>query len=143
MRYLFGRYEKIMDYEGNIIRADRMPADVRQIATDYAVRQILRNAFSGEITVLTRFYVLWRWNYAGAKVPFDEARKLAQSCSIDLTSEWTRPGFIRKEREFIRVLGPHEREFARAKEAPRGFGQEGATELIDGKKWPNLKSMFF
>jgi adenine-specific DNA methylase len=132
---VFGRYEKIMDYEGNIVRADRMLADVRQIATDYAVRQILRNGFSGEITELTRFYVLWRWNYAGLKVPFDEARKLAQSCSIDLASEWNRPAFIRKEKEFVRVLGPHEREFSKAKETPRGFGQGGMTELIDALHW--------
>jgi hypothetical protein len=84
--------------------------DVRTIATDYAVRQILRNGFAGEVSDLTRFYVLWRWNYGDARVPFDEARKLAQSCGIDLTREWARNGFIRKEKEFVRVLGPQHRQ---------------------------------
>ncbi len=106
---VFGKYEKVIDYEGNIIRADRLLEDVRKIATDYAVRQILHNGFAGEISNLTRFYVLWRWNYGEAKVLFDEARKLAQSCGIDLAQEWNRAGFIKKEREFIRVIGPKDR----------------------------------
>ena len=107
---VFGKYEKVMDYEGNIVRADRMLDDVRLIATDYAVHQILHDGFAGEITDMTRFYVLWRWNYGEAKVPFDEARKLAQSCGIDLANEWNRQRFVKKEKEFIRVLGPQERQ---------------------------------
>ncbi len=106
---VFGKYEKVMDYEGNIVRADRLLEEVSRIATDYAVRQILHNGFSGEISDLCRFYVLYRWNYGEARVKFDEARKLAQSCSIDLPKEWTRGGFIRKDKEYIRVIGPQER----------------------------------
>lgn len=119
---VFGKYEKVMDYEGNVVRADRLLQDVRKIATDYAVRQILHNGFSGEISDLTRFYVLYRWNYGEARVEFDEARKLAQSCSIDLSKEWNRGGFIRKEKEFIRVVGPQERQLEELK---------NSTELVD------------
>lgn len=119
---VFGKYEKVMDYEGNIIRADRLLEDVRKIATDYAVHQILHNGFAGEISDLTRFYVLYRWDFGEAKVHFDEARKLAQSCGIDLAAEWNRDGFIKKEKEFIRALGPQERRFEDLK---------GSTELID------------
>lgn len=107
---VFGKYEQVMDFEGNIVRADRLLQDVRTIATDYAVRQILHNGFAGEVSDLTRFYVLWRWNYGDVRVPFDEARKLAQSCGIDLAREWTRNGFVRKDKEFIRVLGPQHRQ---------------------------------
>ena len=106
---VFGKYEKVMDFEGEIIRADRLLDDVREIATDYAVRQILHNGFAGEISDLTRFYVLWRWEYGEARVDFDEARKLAQSCGVDLAQEWDGKGFIAKERAFIRVLGPQSR----------------------------------
>jgi len=122
---VFGKYEQVMDYEGNIVRADRLLMDVRKIVTDFAVHQILHNGFSGEISDLTRFYVLWRWEFGAAKVPFDAARKLAQSCSIDLALEWNRGGFIQKEKEFIRVLGPQDR---------RGeslFARKKNTELID------------
>ena len=107
---VFGKYEQVMDYEGNIVRADRMLEDVRKIATEYAVRQILHNGFAGEISDLTRFYVLYRWNYGSAKILFDEAQKLARSCGIDIAREWSGGGFIRKEKEFIRVLGPEDRE---------------------------------
>jgi len=119
---VFGKYEKVMDYEGNIVRADRLLLDVQKIATDYAVHQILHNGFSGEISDLTRFYVLYRWNYGTLKVQFDEARKLAASLSIDLAKEWNRKGFIKKEREFIKVLGPQERKLEDLK---------NSSELID------------
>jgi len=108
---VFGKYERVMDYEGTVVRADRLLDEVRTIATDYAVRQILRDGFAGEVSDLTRLYVLWRWNYGEALVPFDEARKLAQSCGVDLAREWGRGGFVRKEKEFVRVLGPQQRKW--------------------------------
>ena len=108
---VFGRYEKVMDYKGEIVHADRLLSDVRRIATDYAVRQILHNGFSGEITDLTRFYVLYRWSYGAAKVQFDDAHKLAMSCNIDVAEEWGMSrGFVKKEKEFVRMLGPQERQ---------------------------------
>jgi len=108
---IFGKYEKIIDYEGNIIRASQMLSDVRRITTDYAVHQILHNGFAGDISNLTRFYVLYRWSYGETKLPFDEARKLSTSANVALEKEWNRPSFIKKEKEFIRVLGPQDRKF--------------------------------
>ena len=119
---VFGKYEQVIDYEGIVVRADRLLDEVRTIATDYAVRQILHNGFASEISDLTRFYVLWRWDYGEMRVPFDEARKLAQSCGLDLTREWGRNGFIRKDKEFVQVLGPQARKIE---------NMEGAHELID------------
>jgi adenine-specific DNA methylase len=118
---IFGKYEKVMDFEGNIIRADKLLEYVREIVTDYAVRQILHNGIAGELSPLTRFYLLWRWTYQEAKVEFDDARKLAQSTGIDLSREWNK-GFIIKDKEFIRVLGPHERNLKEL---------EDSNELID------------
>ncbi|MCP5102508.1 MAG: hypothetical protein GY950_03975 [bacterium] len=106
---IFGKYEKVMDYEGNTIRADRLLEDVRKIATDYAVNHILEGGLSTDISDLTRYYILFRWNYGSVKLHFDEARKLAQSCNIDLSYQWSRGGFIKKEKEFIRILGPQDR----------------------------------
>jgi len=106
---VFGKYEKVIDYEGNEVRANKLLDEVQKIATDYAVRQILHNGFAGEITDLTRFYVLYRWEYGHAKVHFDEARKLGQSCGIDVSREWGKDGFIKKDKEFIKLLGPSER----------------------------------
>jgi putative DNA methylase len=118
---VFGKYEKIIDDEGNLIRADRLLEDVRRIVIDYAVRQVLHNGFAAEIKPLTRFYVLWRWAYGDVRVPFDEARKLAQSVGIDLAQEWNR-GFVRKDKDHIEVLGPDDRELKDLESSP---------ELID------------
>lgn len=118
---IFGKYEKVLDYEGNVIKADKLLDFVRDVVTDYAVRQILHNGIAGELSPLTKFYILWRWTYQDAKVPFDDARKLAQSAGIDLSKEWNR-GFIRKEKEFIKVLGPQDRKIKEVK---------GSKELID------------
>jgi adenine-specific DNA methylase len=123
---VFGKYEQVMDYEGHVVRADRLLEDVRTIATDYAIRQTLKVSqtfrVSEEVSDLTRLYVLWRWNYGEARVPFDEARKLAQSCGVDLAREWGRGGFVHKEQEFVRLLGPQKRKLD---------DLEDARELID------------
>jgi len=105
---IFGKYKKVMDYEGKEITADKLLEYVREIVTDYAVKQILHNGIAEELSPMTRFYLLWRWTYREAKVHFDDARKLAQSTGINLEKEWNR-GFIKKEKEFIRVLGPQDR----------------------------------
>ncbi|MEM2272452.1 MAG: DUF1156 domain-containing protein, partial [Archaeoglobaceae archaeon] len=105
---IFGRYEKVMDYEGNVIRADKLLEYIREVVTDYAVHQILHNGLAEKLSPLTRFYLLWRWTFKEAKAHFDDARKLAQSVGLDLERVWNR-SFIEKKNEFIRVLGPQER----------------------------------
>ncbi len=118
---VFGKYVKVIDDEGNSVKADRLLEEIRRIVTDYAIRQVLHNGFAAEIKPMTRFYVLWRWAYADKLVNFDEARKLGQSVGIDVSQEWKR-GFIRKEKEFIKVLGPEERNHDEL---------QGPSELID------------
>lgn len=118
---IFGKYDKVVDDEGREVKADKLLEEVRQITANFAVKQILHNGFTGEVSHLTRFYVLWRWNFGEARAHFDEARKLAQSIGIDLQKEWNK-GFIRKEKEFIRVLGPKERDIK---------DLEDSEELID------------
>ena len=97
-----------MDYEGREISASDLLDYVREIVTDYAVKQILHNGISAELSPLTRFYILWRWTYGEAKVHFDDARLLAQSTGLNLEREWNK-GIVIKEGEFIRVLGPQDR----------------------------------
>ena len=111
---VFGKYEKVLDYEGNEIRGDRLLQLVRDIVSDYAIRQVLREDISAELSPLAKFYVLWRWTYGEVKVAFDEARKLATSVGLDLEREWNK-GFIVKEKEFIRVLGPQDRKLKEIK----------------------------
>jgi len=105
---VFGRYKKVMDYEGNVIRADKLLEFVREVVTEYTVKQILQNGIAGELSALTKFYILWRWSFREAKVEFDEARKLAQSIGVHLEKEWNK-GFIKKDKNYIKVLGPQDR----------------------------------
>jgi len=118
---IFGKYKKVMDYEGNVIRADKLLDFVRDIVSDYVIRQLLHDGIEREMSPLTKFYISWRYDYKRAKVHFDDARKLAQSAGLDITKEWNR-GFIRKEKEFIKVLGPQDRKLKEMK---------GSKELID------------
>jgi len=105
---VFGRYKKVMDYEGNVIRADKLLEFVREVVTEYAIKQILHNGIAGELSALTKFYILWRWSFREAKVEFDEARKLAQSIGVHLERVWNK-GFIKKDKNYIKVLGPQDR----------------------------------
>ena len=115
---VYGKYEKVLDDEGNIVRADRFLEIVRAIVTDYAVNKILHNGFAQQISKLTRFYLLWRWAYGEVKVPFDDALKLSRSVGIDLSNEWgDRGSFIQKDKEFTRVLGPEERQIKEHEES--------------------------
>ena len=105
---VFGKYKKVMDYEGNVIRADKLLEFVREVVTEFTIKQILHNGIAGELSALTKFYILWRWSFREAKVEFDEARKLAQSIGVHLERVWNK-GFIKKDRNYIKVLGPQDR----------------------------------
>ncbi|CEL24790.1 DUF1156 domain-containing protein [Methanobacterium formicicum] len=118
---IFGKYKKVLDNEGNEIRADKLLSFVRDVVSDYTVRQILHNGIADELSPLTKFYLMWRWNYLEARVPYDDARKLAQSAGIDLFNEWNK-GFIHKKGEFIIVEGPDKRDKHKLKDS---------NELID------------
>ena len=118
---VFGKYREIKDFQGNRITSEKLLEYVREMVTDYAVHQILHNGISEELSPLTRFYILWRWSYGEARVHFDDARKLAQSTGVDIEKELGR-GFIKKEREYVRVLGPQDRKLENLKDS---------QELID------------
>ena len=113
---VFGKYKKVMDYEGREISTKEFLEYVRRIVTDYVIRLILHNGIAEELTPLTRFYLLWRWTYGEAKVHFDDARKLAQSAGVDFEREWNR-SFIKKDKEYVIVLGPQDRKLEGIRES--------------------------
>ena len=55
-------------------------------------------------------YVLCRWEFKAAKITFDEANKLAHSCHIELADYWQTKSFIKKDKEFVQILGPQDRD---------------------------------
>jgi len=138
---IFGKYKEVRDLQGNVIKADKLLDFVRSIVTDYVVRQVLHNGIAEELSPLTKFYILWRWTYGEKTVHFDDARKLAQGVGIDLASEWNR-SFIRKEKEFIRVLGPQDRKVEELKKSDELIDVLHYTLLLwrDGKS-EDLKNL--
>ncbi len=105
---VFGKYEQVADLAARPIRADKMLEDIQQVIAEWAVEQVGIDA----ATPLTRFYLLWRLEHGEKRMPFDDANKLARATGIDLVQEWGEGSFIRKDNGFVRVLGPHEREFS-------------------------------
>ncbi|MCG0276508.1 MAG: DUF1156 domain-containing protein [Thermosediminibacteraceae bacterium] len=105
---VFGRYERVETYAGEEVKANDFLEFVRKTVSDYTLSKILKDAHLGGIDAETRFYILWRWTYNGAKVIFDEARKLANAVGIELSQYWNN-GFVKKDKEYIKVLGPKER----------------------------------
>ncbi len=105
---VFGRYEKVTDDSDEPVTTIRLLNDVRKIVTDYAINHVLRGGFGGEVSQITRFYVLWRYAYGHSRVQFGDALKLAQSVGLDLERESSK-GLIKKDKAFVKVLEPNER----------------------------------
>ena len=104
---IFGKYEEVIDDNDKTIRADKMLQDIREIVATCAMEQVIPNA-----TALTRFYLYWREAHGEKRATFDAANNLASiSAGLNLTEELGRGGAVLKEGTFVRVLGPHEREF--------------------------------
>lgn len=121
---IFGKYEEVRHAESmECVSATDFLNDVRQLTCEYAIQQILHNGFADEISPLTRFYILWRRDHATKRISFDEALRLAQFCGVDIDQALgNKKGFIVKEKKFIYVRGPQDRETEML---------QGAREMID------------
>lgn len=107
---IFGRYGRVERLSGEPVSVRELLELARRLTAEFALRRILKNGHLGGVDGTTRFYLLWRWNYGRGLVPFDEARKLAQSVGVDLEL-LAREGLIVKNGSYLRLLGPKERAF--------------------------------
>jgi adenine-specific DNA methylase len=105
----FGKYVRVEKLSGEPVGVAELLEHVRRVVAEFALERIVQSAQLGGVDALTRFYLLWRWTYNHAKVPFDEARKLASGVGVELTEHWGPGGLVRKEKEFVRLLAPQER----------------------------------
>jgi putative DNA methylase len=81
----------------------------RGIVTNYALSKILKTSHTAHIDAETRFYVVWKWSYADAKVPADEAFKLAQALGMDTNIMWDRTGVLEKSGENVAAVSVEKR----------------------------------
>lgn len=104
---VFGKYREVLDNDDEPIRAGQMIEDIRAILGRFDGEQA-----GAAGSHLTRFYLRWRRENGEKPVPFNDANKLAQSLGLELSVEWGAGSFIRREKTFIRVLGPQDRDIS-------------------------------
>ena len=106
---VFGQYLRVEKLSGEEVSVKELLEYVRKVVSEFALERVLKRADLGGVDAQTRFYLLWRWTFGNAKVHFDDAIKLSRPLGVELTELWDKGGFVKKEKEFVRVLPPQER----------------------------------
>ncbi len=105
----FGRYARVEKLSGEPVTVTELLEYVRKVVSEFALRRILKEAYRGGVDALTQLYLLWRWTYNHARVPFDEARKLAAGVGVELSQQWGPGGIVSKQKEYIVMRTPQDR----------------------------------
>jgi len=105
----FGKYARVEKQSGDAVTVAELLEYVRKVVSEFALQRILQRAQLGGIDALTRFYLLWRWTYNHARVPFDQANKLANAVGIELGEQWGPGGLVKKDKDYVLVPSPQER----------------------------------
>jgi len=105
----FGKYAWVEKLSGERVSVAELLEYVHKVVAEFALQRILQAAELAGVDALTRFYLLWRWTYNVARVPYDEARKLATSLGVELTDHWGPGGLVQKQKEYVLVRAPHDR----------------------------------
>jgi putative DNA methylase len=127
---VFTRYARVETVSGDPVSMGEFLQEVRQVVAEFALRRVLHEpAVASELDALTRFYLLYRWAYGRAEVPFDEARKLATSVGLELTQAWGAGEVVQQEKERVRVLAHYERAWGVRLGAKTGRGRPRTEQL--------------
>jgi hypothetical protein len=89
---------------GEEVKVGQFLDEVRSLVTNYALTKILKTMQTGTIDPESRFYVVWKWSYADAKVPADESFKLSQALGLDSDTLWARTGVLEKSGENVHAM---------------------------------------
>jgi len=114
---VFGKYARVEKLSGEPVTVDELLEYVRRVVCEFALERILTTSSNegegkvqvGGVDAPTRFYLLYRWTYNHARVPFDEARKLALGVGVELSTLWDEGGLVEKQKEYVRLPMPLER----------------------------------
>jgi putative DNA methylase len=105
---VFGRYAEVRRLSGERVTVGEFLIHVREIVTDYALAQVLRDGGVGAVDPATRFYVLWRWAYSSNQVPFDDGRVLAQALGAEIDDLMHKTDLL-AGRANLKLRGPKDR----------------------------------
>jgi adenine-specific DNA methylase len=101
---VFGKYERVTKLSGEEVTVGQFLDEVRGLVTSYALAKILKTTHTANIDSESRFYVVWKWSYGAAKVPADEAFKLAQALGMSTEIMWDRTGVLEKSGENVQAV---------------------------------------
>src|SRR6266851_7372975 len=101
---VFGKYERVTKLSGDEVSVGQFLDEVRSLVTAYALSKIMKTTHTANIDPDTQFYVIWKWSYGEAKVPADEAFKLAQALGMDTETMWNRTGILEKSGENVQAV---------------------------------------
>lgn len=101
---IFGKYEHVKKLNGDEVTVGQFLDEVRGLVTAYALNKIMKTTHTATIDPASQFYVIWKWSYGEAKVPADEAFKLAQALGMDTETMWDRTGVLEKSGENVQAV---------------------------------------
>lgn len=106
----YSRYDRVETYSGEEITVRDLLRFIRRVATDFLVRQLLRDVASGSVDKEGQFYLTYRWTFRDTRVEYDDALRIAKAEGVNIDRIAERDSFIKKTRKYIYVHGPQDRE---------------------------------
>jgi len=107
---VFGRYRQVYRLDGTPVGVGELLDLVQETVADYALDRILNSQRQiGYVDPATRYYILHRWAYGAAKVPFDDAMRLAMALGAEVDALMDRRGVLKQRGENVTLQGPRER----------------------------------
>ncbi len=101
---VFGKYNRVTKLSGEEVTVGQFLDEVRGLVTNFALAKILKTTHTANIDPESRFYVVWKWSYGAAKLPADEAFKLAQALGMNTEIMWDRTGVLEKSGENVQAV---------------------------------------
>lgn len=79
----YSKHDEVRRISGEVVKVGEFLDEVRKIVMEFALEQVLGAKSLGSVDAPTQFALLSLWGY-GSDLPYDEARKLAQSVGVEL-----------------------------------------------------------
>ncbi|MBN1310359.1 MAG: DUF1156 domain-containing protein [Anaerolineae bacterium] len=129
---VFGRYKTVRKLSGEVVSVSDLLTLIQEAVADYALGQIMNGRYRmGAVDAPSRFYVMYRWSYSKEKLPFDDARRLAQALGAEVDELIHRLGLLKQSGESVNLLGPLQREkVERLGERGRGGADAPLIDLV-------------
>ncbi len=108
---VFGRYSAVRRLSGEVVGVAELLDIVQEAVADYALGKVLNGRTRiGAVDAPTRFYVMYRWSYGKEKLPFDDARRLAQALGAEVDDLIHRLGLLKQSGETVELFNAYQRE---------------------------------